>query len=310
MSNRYGTDATPDRPEFEIRVGGTAVDAQMSTDVMEIDVAEEIGRHGRLTLLVQNWDADTRSVRHSDDGPFGPGAEVEVLLGYHSSLQSVFDGVVVAVTTHDRPFGRHLEDFEAGDVYQHWPGKTITEYDDHLFCMITMNHHPLHTNDWYAAGTPQGRNVVVGNLVYSLVLGMSVQKGWLFVPVFQAKLPIQKFRVHAFAQIGLLGFLCGHAFPLVIGLANRSQRQLPRCFNLIIQPRCVHHAQVLTLQGYGKAVQHIDDFLALRVRWTFKRGVLVMVTVNALIEEPSRTISGITAQQIDLMVAKDGDSST
>ncbi len=40
--------------------------------------------------------------------------------------------------------------------------------------MITMNHHPLHTNDWYAAQAPQGRNVVVGNLVYSLVLGMSV----------------------------------------------------------------------------------------------------------------------------------------
>ncbi len=80
-----------------------------------------------------------------------------------------------AVTTHDRPFGRHLEDFVVGDVYRHWPGKTITEYDDHLFCMITMNHHPLHTNDWYAANeTVQGRNVVVGNLVYSLVLGMSV----------------------------------------------------------------------------------------------------------------------------------------
>ena len=78
------------------------------------------------------------------------------------------------MTTHERPFGRHLEDFVPGDVYKHWPGKTITEYDDHLFCMITMNHHPLHTNDWYAAGTPQGRNVVVGNLVYSLVLGMSV----------------------------------------------------------------------------------------------------------------------------------------
>ena len=61
-----------------------------------------------------------------------------------------------------------------GDVYRHWPGKTITEYDDHLFCMITMNHHPLHTNDWFAARVVQGRNVVVGNLVYSLVLGMSV----------------------------------------------------------------------------------------------------------------------------------------
>lgn len=79
------------------------------------------------------------------------------------------------MTTHDRPFGRHLEDFAPGDVYKHWPGKTITEYDDHLFCMITMNHHPLHTNEWFAENeTVQKKNVVVGNLVYSLVLGMSV----------------------------------------------------------------------------------------------------------------------------------------
>ena len=81
---------------------------------------------------------------------------------------------LAAVTTHDRPFGRHLEDFEVGDIYKHWPGKTITEYDDHLFCMITMNHHPLHTNAWFAESSVQGRNVVVGNLVYSLILGMSV----------------------------------------------------------------------------------------------------------------------------------------
>ena len=78
------------------------------------------------------------------------------------------------MTVHERPFGRYFEDFEPGDVYKHWPGKTITEYDDHLFCMITMNHHPLHTNDWYAERSPQGKNVVVGNLVYSVVLGMSV----------------------------------------------------------------------------------------------------------------------------------------
>ena len=74
-----------------------------------------------------------------------------------------------------REFGRYFEDFELGDVYRHWPGKTITEADDHLFCMITMNHHPLHTDAWYAETQTQfGKNVVVGNLVYSLVLGMSV----------------------------------------------------------------------------------------------------------------------------------------
>ena len=50
----------------------------------------------------------------------------------------------------------------------------MTEADDHLFCLITMNHHPLHINDVYAAQSQQGRNVVVGSLVYSLALGMSV----------------------------------------------------------------------------------------------------------------------------------------
>src|SRR5215204_6578543 len=73
-----------------------------------------------------------------------------------------------------RPYGRYLEEFEVGAVYKHWPAKTVTEADDHLFCLITMNHHPLHLNDVYASQSQQGRNVVVGPLVYSLALGMSV----------------------------------------------------------------------------------------------------------------------------------------
>src|SRR3954464_4462860 len=73
-----------------------------------------------------------------------------------------------------RPYGRYLEDFEVGAVYKHWPAKTITEADDHLFCLLTMNHHPLHINDVYASQSQQGQNVVVGPLVYSIMLGMSV----------------------------------------------------------------------------------------------------------------------------------------
>jgi acyl dehydratase len=73
-----------------------------------------------------------------------------------------------------RPYGRYLEDFQVGDVYKHWPAKTVTEADDHLFCLLTMNHHPLHINDVYAGQSQQGRNVVVGTLVYSLAVGMTV----------------------------------------------------------------------------------------------------------------------------------------
>ena len=81
------------------------------------------------------------------------------------------------MTVHDGrdKFGRYFEDFVVGDVYKHWPSKTITEAEDHLFCDITMNHHPLHSDRWFAEEETQFKqNVVVGNFVYSLVLGMSV----------------------------------------------------------------------------------------------------------------------------------------
>src|ERR671915_2159010 len=72
------------------------------------------------------------------------------------------------------PYGRYFEEFELGAVYKHWPAKTVTEADDHLFCLLTMNHHPLHINDVYASESQQGQNVVVGPLVYSLAVGMTV----------------------------------------------------------------------------------------------------------------------------------------
>lgn len=75
----------------------------------------------------------------------------------------------------ERRFGGYLEDYQPGDVYEHWPGKTITQAEDHLFCMLTMAASPLHVDrHWAEAEAESGRNVVVGAFVYSLLLGMSV----------------------------------------------------------------------------------------------------------------------------------------
>ncbi len=71
-------------------------------------------------------------------------------------------------------YGRYLEDFRVGEVIDHWPGRTVTEADDMLFCMLTMNHHPLHSDAKYAADTQFGQRIVAGPLVYSLVFGMTV----------------------------------------------------------------------------------------------------------------------------------------
>ena len=72
-------------------------------------------------------------------------------------------------------FGGYLEDFQAGDVFKHWPGKTVTEGDNHLFSLLTMNSNPLHIDEEYMKGHQHGRILVAGTLVISLVVGMSVR---------------------------------------------------------------------------------------------------------------------------------------
>ena len=72
-------------------------------------------------------------------------------------------------------YGRYFEDFVVGDEYLHWPGRTITEFDDTLFAALTMNQHPLHSDAAYAETTQHGRRLVAGTLVFSLVVGMSVR---------------------------------------------------------------------------------------------------------------------------------------
>ena len=72
-------------------------------------------------------------------------------------------------------YGRFFDEFEVGDIYKHWPGKTITESEDHLFSLLTMAGSPLHIDSNYAkTEMAEGKNLVVGTYIYALLTGMSV----------------------------------------------------------------------------------------------------------------------------------------
>jgi acyl dehydratase len=75
----------------------------------------------------------------------------------------------------ERTYGRSYEDFAVGDVYRHWPGRTISEADNTWFTLLTMNTHPLHFDAEYAARTEYGRIIVNSCLTLSIVAGMSVR---------------------------------------------------------------------------------------------------------------------------------------
>ena len=71
-------------------------------------------------------------------------------------------------------YGRYLEDFSIGDVYEHRPGRTITESENTWFTLLTMNQHPLHFDAEYASKSEFGKPLVNSCLTLSMVAGMSV----------------------------------------------------------------------------------------------------------------------------------------
>lgn len=70
--------------------------------------------------------------------------------------------------------GLYYEDFIVGDEIKHSLSKTIFESDNNFFSLLTMNHHPVHTNIDYAKKNQHGKILVVGTLVFSLAVGITV----------------------------------------------------------------------------------------------------------------------------------------
>lgn len=71
-------------------------------------------------------------------------------------------------------FGRYFEDFEVGDVYEHRPGRTLTETENTWFTLLTMNTHPLHFDAEYAKASEFGRPLIASPFTLAVLVGMSV----------------------------------------------------------------------------------------------------------------------------------------
>ncbi|WP_231611510.1 MaoC family dehydratase [Rhodococcus sp. O3] len=67
-----------------------------------------------------------------------------------------------------------FEEFELGAVYEHRPGRTVTEADNVLFTTLTMNTQALHLDAAYSAGTEFGEPLVNSMFTLSTLIGLSV----------------------------------------------------------------------------------------------------------------------------------------
>ena len=71
-------------------------------------------------------------------------------------------------------YGRYYEEFRVGDVYEHRPGRTLSEADNTWFTLLTMNQHPVHIDAEFAARTPFSRPLMNSTFTLAVVTGMSV----------------------------------------------------------------------------------------------------------------------------------------
>jgi acyl dehydratase len=70
--------------------------------------------------------------------------------------------------------GQYYEEFNENEIIYHSLSKTIFESDNNLFSLLTMNHHPIHTNIDYSSKQQHGEILAVGTLVFSLIVGITV----------------------------------------------------------------------------------------------------------------------------------------
>jgi len=63
----------------------------------------------------------------------------------------------VAPNRYRASYGRYLEDFKVGAIYEHRPGRTVTDADNIQFSLLTMNQHPMHCDHAFAAKSEFGK---------------------------------------------------------------------------------------------------------------------------------------------------------
>lgn len=70
--------------------------------------------------------------------------------------------------------GLYFEELEIGVVYQHRPGRTMTETDNVLFTTMTMNTQALHLDAAWSEGQPFGQRLMNSMFTLSTMVGQSV----------------------------------------------------------------------------------------------------------------------------------------
>jgi len=70
--------------------------------------------------------------------------------------------------------GLYFEEFEVGREFHHEFSRTVTEMDNTMFSLLTLNPQPLHIDAHFAASTEFGQRIFNSLYTLGIMIGMTV----------------------------------------------------------------------------------------------------------------------------------------
>jgi phage protein D len=84
-------------PAFEVRLAGHKAPRDVVRDILSVTYKDSLADIDSFELTINNWDAETRAFKYSDQRLFDPGERVELHMGYMGALRPMLRGEITSL---------------------------------------------------------------------------------------------------------------------------------------------------------------------------------------------------------------------
>ncbi len=84
-------------PAFEVRLAGRPAGQDVVRDILSVTYKDSVQDIDSFEIAINNWDAETRAFKYSDQRLFDPGERVELHMGYQGALRPMLTGEITSL---------------------------------------------------------------------------------------------------------------------------------------------------------------------------------------------------------------------
>jgi uncharacterized protein len=84
-------------PAFEIKLSGRAPGQAVVRDIMSVTYKDSVTEIDSFEIVINNWDAEARTFKYSDDDLFDPGERIELAMGYRGAMRTMLRGEITSL---------------------------------------------------------------------------------------------------------------------------------------------------------------------------------------------------------------------